>query len=333
MVSEILLSPPFEPPHARRNLIYFLIGNPGCISYYSTFLGTLNQLLSTHSSSEEVSDIFYIYGRSLPGFEDNDAATGSRTSPYSLEEQIEMSLQRLKDQRIPSGPKKGEAYDNVIFLAHSLGCYMSLEILQRLKKSPTAISILGGILLFPTVMHLAHSPSGVKASRSVARIPEFPSLLTTVIKGLLWPVPNWGLNWLIRLATNMPNDGVEVTRGFLRSKMGIWQALHLLRDELNMITEDKWDDDIWGIEHVDKDEKRSIPKLFFYFGHNDHWVANNTRDTLIAARGKLSEDDKSSRPVMMIDENGVEHSFCLRHSELMAEKVKLFINDIIESKN
>jgi len=35
-----------------------------------------------------------------------------------------------------------------------------------------------------------------------------------------------------------------------------------------MITEDQWDEDIWGVEHPDDDFKGEIPKLIFYFGQN-----------------------------------------------------------------
>jgi hypothetical protein len=41
---------------------------------------------------------------------------------------------------------------------------------------------------------------------------------------------------------------------------------HLAKDEMNNITEDKWDEDIWGIEHADASSVVEIPKLFFYFG-------------------------------------------------------------------
>lgn len=40
----------------------------------------------------------------------------------------------------------------------------------------------------------------------------------------------------------------------------------MAKDELEMITEDKWDEDIWGVEHADPDSKLDIPKLVFYFG-------------------------------------------------------------------
>lgn len=81
---------------------------------------------------------------------------------------------------------------------------------------------------------------------------------------------------------------------------------------METITEDRWDEDIWGIEHDDEGQKRQIPKLIFYFGENDHWVANHTRDALIAARGRTEDDKSSSKPIMMVDDNGVDHGFCIR---------------------
>jgi hypothetical protein len=39
----------------------------------------------------------------------------------------------------------------------------------------------------------------------------------------------------------------------------------MAKDELESITEDKWDEDIWGIEHADSESESDIPKLVFYF--------------------------------------------------------------------
>ena len=50
---------------------------------------------------------------------------------------------------------------------------------------------------------------------------------------------------------------------------------------------------------------------------------------MIAARGRGEEETKSSKPIMLIDENGVDHGFCIRHSESIAEKVKVWIDDIM----
>ena len=42
----------------------------------------------------------------------------------------------------------------------------------------------------------------------------------------------------------------------------------MAQDEMDTITEDRWDEDIWGIEHDDPDVKVQTPKLIFYFGEN-----------------------------------------------------------------
>lgn len=50
----------------------------------------------------------------------------------------------------------------------------------------------------------------------------------------------------------------------------------MAKDELESITEDKWDEDIWGIEHADSDGSAAIPKLVFYFAeHVSVWILGN----------------------------------------------------------
>jgi hypothetical protein len=43
---------------------------------------------------------------------------------------------------------------------------------------------------------------------------------------------------------------------------------HMAKDEMEQITEDRWDHDIWGVEHEDADREFKVPKLIFYFGEN-----------------------------------------------------------------
>jgi Lipid-droplet associated hydrolase len=42
----------------------------------------------------------------------------------------------------------------------------------------------------------------------------------------------------------------------------------MAKDEMDQITEDRWDQDIWGVEHEDVEHKFKVPKLVFYFGEN-----------------------------------------------------------------
>ena len=101
------------------------------------------------------------------------------------------------------------------------------------------------------------------------------------------------------------------------------------RDEMRQITADRWDEDLWAATVAayippkgslasttqTKMSPSRQPKLFFYFGRDDHWVAERTRDDLIANRAWRTEDNPAkSKPRMEIDEGGVPHGFCISES-------------------
>lgn len=75
-------------------------------------------------------------------------------------------------------------------------------------------------------------------------------------------------------------------------------------DEMRIITSDKWSDDVWGAASA----REPIAKLFFYFGRNDHWVADQTRDEIVAVRG---QNGGQAGPTMIVCEEGLPHAFCL----------------------
>lgn len=86
-------------------------------------------------------------------------------------------------------------------------------------------------------------------------------------------------------------------------------------DEMRDITSDKWSDDIWGTrsppsQSRDGSNSRKLSKLVFYFGRNDHWVAERTRDEIIAMRGSISCGSRG--PKMVVCEEGLPHAFCIR---------------------
>jgi hypothetical protein len=219
--ARISFHPISEDPSASHHLIYFITGNPGLISYYNTFFQTLHELFT--SSPVSNSDIFHIHGQSLAGFEDA-ASESFTTTPYSLEDQISLSLSTLQSLYIPLGPKKHQLYTSIILIGHSVGSYILLELINRLRKSSSTLTIKAGILLFPTVTHIAQSPSGIKIS-TLLKIPDFPRRASFLARNLVSLVPRNWLKWLVGVVTKMPEDAAEVTTRFLRSRMGIWQAL------------------------------------------------------------------------------------------------------------
>lgn len=76
---------------------------------------------------------------------------------------------------------------------------------------------------------------------------------------------------------------------------------------MRTITSDKWADDIWGTGTTSSTDPPT--KLLFYFGQNDHWVAEQTRDEIIEVRGRAH-----GGPKMLVCEDGVPHAFCLSES-------------------
>lgn len=152
--------------------IFFIPGNPGLIAYYHTFLANLSNLLD---EDQEVPNCVHIYGRSLRGFECNgDKETDN--APYGLQQQIDYVETTLENYvRAQNSTRKSwQAIDTlspgplkVILMGHSVGGYILLELLRRHRRKLSLdrgadMEIVGGVLLFPTVTHIAKSPSGLK---------------------------------------------------------------------------------------------------------------------------------------------------------------------------
>lgn len=80
---------------------------------------------------------------------------------------------------------------------------------------------------------------------------------------------------------------------------------HMAADEMRTITSDKWTDDVWGVATA----REPLTEMVFYFGRNDNWVAEKTRDQILALRD-------GSGPRMLVCEEGLPHAFCLSESTL-----------------
>jgi pimeloyl-ACP methyl ester carboxylesterase len=182
--SKIHLRTPPEPgkkPAQITYLIYFITGNPGLIEYYRTFLTHLYGLLSQNTASDRSIE-FQVYGRSLSGFEMTSSEIKTykyrKDPPYGLQDQIRHAEDDVVE--IVEDLKDNGAKDvRVILIGHSVGAYMSLEIVRRLRAHGLAgedfdTRIAGIVGLFPTVVDIARSETGLKAAvRSISHFP-FP---------------------------------------------------------------------------------------------------------------------------------------------------------------
>ena len=164
---------PIEKAHGFQDYLIFLIGgNPGLISYYEPFLSRLHTLLSSSSVSQSAQ--FYVYANSLAGFDNAELANGKETSaPVGLQEQIGNTEDLIYSQirLYQKGRDPDDPVPKVILMGHSVGGYILLELIRQHKKRIESddqgdFDLIGGILLFPTIVNIAKSPMGMVASVS-----------------------------------------------------------------------------------------------------------------------------------------------------------------------
>jgi len=335
-------APPEQPNSSaaatQPHHIIFIPGNPGCIAYYQTFLATLHQTLNTVPSTTPTAAParYAVYGRSLRGFELNDASNHSSLStrfkhgPWGLQAEIafvETLLQTYvtKLARLSSDGTKPK----LIIVGHSLGTFIIMEVLRRrnerfrtLRKgewsADAQFEIVAAVQLFPTVVDIVASPNG----RTFGWLLPLPyavtvlSFLAGCMLSFVGLLGNTIFDGLVKWWTNMPDDAASVTAMWLRGENGVHQSLYLAADEMREMTADRWDADIWG-SAGSRDVMSRRTKLFFYFAIKDSWIADKTRDQLIATRGRRIADADVEReddwkPSMEIDEGMIPHGFCIR---------------------
>lgn len=147
----------------QEYLLFMITGNPGLISYYEPFLSTLNTLLSSSPSR------FYISGYSLAGFNSSQKGLqGDSSSLVGLQEQVDHIERKLFEQVDALRDSIGhrQVCPKVILIGHSVGAYILLELIRQhrtkiIDEGKNDFDLIGGILLFPTITHIAQSQQGM----------------------------------------------------------------------------------------------------------------------------------------------------------------------------
>jgi len=211
--------------------IYFIPGNPGLISYYTTFLGLLHKQLNSPTSSTLPKNCIsvQIYGESLGGFELANT-TSRRSTPLSLQSQtahVESRLSKYCTAILPSTfPSSSQPLPRIILIGHSVGAYIALEVLRRRLRVSDSLhkNIVSAILLFPTVTHIAASPNGLRFAW-VLRLPYLPRVVGLFARGLVYVLGSNVVKAICRAALGMTAEAAVTTAAFLGSVGGVRQAL------------------------------------------------------------------------------------------------------------
>lgn len=329
--------------NAVEYLIFHIPGNPGLIPYYDPFLSALHALLESSPALRSYN--FHLCGHSLTGFQTTE---GDVPPLAGLQDQITYIDDLLYKQVDEIRHRTGRT-PKVILMGHSVGAYILLEIIRRHRDRIESLAaedfdLIGGILLFPTITHIARSPSGIVAN-ALLSIPRSAHIANAFAKALTYFIPQSFLYWLTRIIMRFPDHAARTTAAFIKSPIGIKQSLFLGKDEMDQITDDRWGKEVWGAatEPGTNSKDTISSNLVFFWGRHDAWVAKRTRNDLINARGfrdspSLKKRSSSSltdtpvdgwKPSMFIDDGRIPHGFCIKHSEIVAEKVQGWVEDII----
>ncbi|KAL9112229.1 MAG: hypothetical protein Q9187_007795 [Circinaria calcarea] len=288
------LSPSSSPNPSHDYHVFFVPGNPGCIAYYNDFLSFLAKNLSLQKERCEVRRV-HVYGHSLANFTkervNHNHELKAPRKLLSLQEQIQY-VEAILEQYVHSSQAEytDQGFTNgksppplkIILVGHSVGAYVCMEVLRRRRAKEKMQT------------ERPDGSSGLGRMKLIGFIG-------------LWPTITWiGQSPSGRRISLQPPG-----KGGKSLLMGL--------DEMKEITADRWDEDIWGaVEPALGNQKL---KLIFYFGQNDHWVADHTRDDLIATRTFQEGRPDTWKPKMLVDSEG--------HSSTTANKTAEFVYEIM----
>ncbi|XWX00499.1 hypothetical protein V2A60_008519 [Cordyceps javanica] len=299
-----------QPISKNRSLIYFIPGNPGVVEFYTDFLRSLRALLDKTESDTA----YDIYGRNLLGFHDGDHEPFSgQNLPYDLDAQVEGMWADIASRRY--GDSNDTPYDSVILVGHSIGAYVVVETFHRQATNPKAgLNLQHGLLLFPTISYIARSPSGLKITALQQKwyLPGVEENLHHIARALLFFLPQPALQWIWAGYLGFSSAAAATLAEWLKSRDGVWQAIHLGRSELRQVGKDKWDDNFWDAIAA-TGTGGVAPKFFFFYGKHDHWVDNSLRDEFISRHH--ARKDSPGRPSIEVDTGDISHAFCTKEGK------------------
>lgn len=344
-------------PYRKHGLIYFICGNPGLVNFYVTFLDCLRGMLDAADEGSG-GTAYDLYGRNLLGFSDDDHEPFSESNePWDLDGQIEgiyrdvAARSVIPDDAGAEGEqgKGSRPYDFVVLMGHSVGAYISVEVMHRHMQDASRaphLNLRHGFLLFPTLTHIASSPSG-KRLTLLTKIPRVEENAHRVAKFVLGCIPLACVLWIVTHVMGFTPQTAEVTARWLKSRDGVWQAIHLGLSEMRTICEERWEEELWeataaveGNDDAEDDyrsssgealgegeeslalqqqQQQKVPRFFIFYGKNDHWVANHLRDAFIERRSEKGHARIS------IDEGGIPHAFCVRERESFLSWIFFFL--------
>ncbi|XP_075606636.1 lipid droplet-associated hydrolase isoform X2 [Balearica regulorum gibbericeps] len=213
---------------------------------------------------------------------------------FGLNGQVEHKLNFLK---------KNVSKDiKLVLIAHSIGCYITLEMMKRASE----LQVLRSVLLFPTIERMAQSPQGKLMTpllcklRYVLYMPVY--LLSFLPEGVKASLVRFALRGMKTCDESSITTSVN-----LFSVDCIANILYMASQEMMKV-----------VERDSTTIKQNLKKLIFYYGTGDSWCPQHYYDEI-----KMDFPDGDIR----LCEKGLRHAFVLDASKEMAAMITDWLRD------
>lgn len=190
----------------------------------------------------------------------------------------------------------------VVLVSHSIGCYISLKVMNSFVGS----QIRKSILLFPTIEKLAQSPQGRWAKPLLTFFQSFVILFLYILSYLSERMQYKIIQWYFH--------GKSVSDCALKASLNILDP-HCTKKWMFLAYEEM----VLVQELNVGDVERHIDDLLFYYGSNDDWCP------LIYYYEMRNRFPLSN---IMLCQKGIDHAFVLESSQEVGELVADWIREM-----
>ncbi|XP_043366122.1 lipid droplet-associated hydrolase isoform X3 [Dermochelys coriacea] len=269
--------------------------NPGLAGYYRTFIRALYRGLNGQYPVWVVSHAGHCKPPSGMGMtEDTDIK--ELEDVFGLHGQIEHKLDFLR-KNVPKDMK-------LVLIGHSIGCYITLEMMKRASE----LQVLRSVLLFPTIERMAQSPQGKLLTPVLCKLRYILYMPVCLLSFLPERVKTSMVRFVLR-GLKCPDEASIVTSLNLFSVDCVANVLYMASQEMMKV-----------VERDSTTIKQNLKKLIFYYGVADNWCPQQYFEEI-----KMDFPDGDIR----LCEKGIRHAFVLDASREMAAMITDWVQDIL----
>lgn len=314
-----------QAPTSKKRTIVLLPGNPGVIELYEQFAIDLNKL--TGYDILGLSHTDHVYADNMK----------EHCSPVNVINQVNDKVKFIENylKKASSEPvldlngnilEDHEAEQEIYFIGHSFGCYLTLEILALLNKNVKQ-RVKHAFLLFPTVERMMETPNGkwlnigtMYGTQLFYLMAYLVTFLPKFIQKSMFYLFFFGRN------SELQDNIGEVLANICSSFSAIISCFQLGRSELDL-------------NELNKDSiNQSYEFLTFYYGQTDNWAPIEFYDNMkdyIEDLYKKNKKEMFFKPVKMDEcEPPIEHAFNIYQEQTnkVSKQIARWIKDQDNSK-